>query len=274
MLFCAGAAAAAAFIGGGQTPSIGLGMIALIVLTLLISMCVDGFAALCVGLAAAAAAVFLFRLNDVWGSDHFFTVLVAAVTMLVLCWVGGQLGTALRELARGRFQAGVGEAGLAPVVGSLGLLTRGSAVVRLQEEIERAQGSGTALSLWVVDLRVTDKRMDAGSALRLKRGVARLVESLSRSSDVPFMVSETALGVILPGTDTTAAWDIVGPIMDAATRSTFADRSRGDRRRLSDHAELHSGLVSFDPSHATADALLEAATDAAAPPSYERSGGR
>ena len=274
VLFCIGAAVAAAFIGGGQTPVIGVGMIVLIVLTVGISLCVDGFVALCVGLVAAAIAVFLFKIEDVWGSDHFWTVLVAAVTMLVLCWVAGQLGSALRTIAQAKPQAGVGEGGVAPAVGSLGLLTRSSATVRLTEEIERAEAAHTPLSVWAVTVRPTDSRLDAAAVTRLKRGVARLIESQSRSSDVPFMVSDSTVGVILPATDTAAAWDVIGPIVDAATRSTFADRATGDRRRLSECAELHSGLVEQDARTAGAEDLIDAAVQAAGPPAYDRAGGR
>ncbi|AKU17476.1 hypothetical protein [Luteipulveratus mongoliensis] len=273
ILFCAGTATAVAFIAGGQTATIGLGLILIALGALLISLCVDGFIALCVGLCAAAAAVFLFRARGLWGSDHFFTILTTAGAMLVLSWVAGQLGASIRSLARGTHQVrAVPDA--APAVGSLGLLTSSAAMVRLDEEVARAQRGSTPLSLLVITVHITDTTLDEGSRTRLGRSLARLVESLARSSDVPFMVSERTIGAILPETDLAAAWEQVGPIVDAATRSTFADRVTGDRRALSDCAELHAGLVLLDEQHSTGAALLAAAQASADPSSYERSGGR
>lgn len=85
-----------------------------------------------------------------------------------------------------------------------------------------------------------------------------MVESLLRDTDVPFGVAPDEFGAILPETDSTRGWSVVGPIIDAAGRSTFTDRLSGQRRSVADCAEVCAGLA-FLPEDTVDGRIVDAA---------------
>ena len=80
---------------------------------------------------------------------------------------------------------------------------------------------------------------------------------------MPFALGPDELGAILPETDAAGAWDVVGPVLDAATRAAFTVRQRDDRRNLVECAELSAGLAVMTDQLTDAVSLLEAAREAA-----------
>jgi hypothetical protein len=92
----------------------------------------------------------------------------------------------------------------------------------------------------------------------LHRTVARLVEALVPDSAVPFALAPDEVGAILPETDEHDAWELLGPLVDAAGRASFTIREQDERRALADCGELHAGLVSLSDDVLDADGLLAA----------------
>jgi GGDEF domain-containing protein len=95
------------------------------------------------------------------------------------------------------------------------------------------------------------------------RAVARLVETLLRDTDVPFALGPNELGAILPETSAAGAWDVVGPVLDAATRAAFTVRQQDERRSLVECAELSAGLAVMTDQLTDGRALLEIARESA-----------
>jgi GGDEF domain-containing protein len=175
---------------------------------------------------------------------------------LGLVVVGGLVGMAGSRL---RARGVVNDPGPAPAYDSLGLQTAEVALSRLDEEIARARHHARPLTVVLIWTDITDQTLSEGARRRAHRTVARLVESLVRETDVPFAFATDEVGAILPETDADAAWQLVGPLMDAATRASFTVREEDQRRSLAGCAELHAGLVSLSDDRTSADELMAAA---------------
>lgn len=205
------------------------------------------------GIAAAAGVIAVKQWSGAWDEDVFLGSVESTLGLVV---VGGLVGMAGSRL-RGRDV--VDGPGPAPAYGSLGLLTAEVALSRLDEEIARARHHAHPLTVVLFWTDITDQTLSEGARLRAHRTVARLVESLLRETDVPFALTTDEVGAILPETDADAAWQLVGPLMDAVTRASFTVREEDRRRSLADRAELHAGLVSLSEDCADADKLMAAA---------------
>ncbi len=218
----------------------------------------DPFGGIVSGLAAAAVAVAAKQLGGAWSPSSFATSVVTTLGLLVLGWVCGLAGGRLRT-RRGDSPADPGAAGSSPAFGSLGLLTAEYALPRLEDEMARARRHGRPLAVLLVRMYVTDDSLDDRARRAARRSVARLLESLLRETDVPFALTPEEIGAILPETDTVAAWDIAGPVIEAASHASFTDRETGDRRGLADSVELHASLVALTDDLSRAEDLLRAA---------------
>ncbi|MFW0787259.1 hypothetical protein AAFP35_22410 [Gordonia sp. CPCC 206044] len=243
----------AGLLGGLESGPLRVLVPACAVVCLVIGMMADGFVGVVVGLIAAAAAVSAKRFVGVWNRDQFMLAVTIAVALLVLGWAAGMVGSRIRELVRG---ADTVETEAAPVFGSLGLLAVERARPRLDDEIARARVHRRPLALLMVNVRVTDDGLDETAQQSVRRAVARLVESLLRESDVPFALTADEFGAILPETDAVGAWSVVGPLVDAAGRSSFTDRATGGRRGVADCAEVTAGLAFLSESTADGDAMI------------------
>lgn len=254
VLLCAGG-----LLAGLEAGTFRLIVVGLTVLCAVASLFFDGFVGLVIGLACAAAAVVLKRYVGVWDSDEFFLATTIAVCLVVLGWACGLVGTRIRRSNRASTTSG-GTAG--PAYGSLGLLTEDSARQRLEDEIGRAREHDRSLGVLMIALRFTDGTLTPDARRSAQRAVARLVESLLRSTDVPFALSGNEFGAILPETGSAAGWSLVGPLMDAAGRATFTDRTTEGASNIADYVELHAGLVFLTERDTDVDALMTAARTA------------
>jgi GGDEF domain-containing protein len=229
------------------------------VATALGALFLDALGGLALGVVLSAGVVLSRRLGEVWTRDSFVTALTLVLGLAALGWLTGMVSAGIhrrvdREPERGE---------VTPAFGSLGLLTADLATARLEEEVVRARRHRRPLTVVVVRVTVGDPALPPPARAAALRAVARLVESMVRDTDVPFALGPDEVGAILPETDAPAAWDVVGPVLDAATRATFAVREQEERRRLVDVAELHAGLAVLGDRTADADTLLEAAGAAA-----------
>lgn len=257
-------ALAAAVLGGaiamtGPAPH-HLVAVGAVLATALLALFFDAFGGLVIGVAAAAVTVAVKQLRDEWTPLAFGTSVALVVVLTGLGWLAGMVSGGLHR-TRG---SGPGSSeGLGPAYGSLGLLTAEVARARLDEEVTRARRHGRPLTVAVLRIRITDDSLDDRARTAARRAAARLVETLLRETDVPFELSEDELAAILPETDGVAAWDVIGPVLDAASRAAFTVREADERRSLVDCAELHVGLAVLGPSLGDADSLVAAARKSA-----------
>ena len=256
-LVVTGLAGAVAMLDQGARSLVG---VAAVVLTALGALFFDAFGGAVVGLLAAAAVIVTRQLAGRWTPAGFAGALTLVLSLITLGWLAGMVSAGIHQ--RRDRRAGQEES-TAPAYGSLGLLTAEVAALRLEEEVARARRHRRPLATVVIRVSVTDQTLDPTTRQAAHRTVARLVETLLRDTDVPFALGTGELGAILPETDAAASWDVVGPVLDAATRSAFTVREQDERRSLVDCAELYAGLAVLKDSMSGAQALLDAARQAA-----------
>lgn len=174
------------------------------------------------------------------------------VALVLLGWLCGLLRDGAPSRSENPEGAPVG------VFGSLGLLSADQALARLDEEVIRARRHRRPLTVFLVSTEITSDDLPASSVSGVHRTVARLVESLVPETAVPFALSAHEVGALLPETDESTAWDLLGPVVDAASRASFSEREQAERHSLVSCAELHAGLVSLSAEHRDADGLLAA----------------
>ena len=232
----------------------------------------DAFGGLVVGLLAAAAVIVSRQLADRWTAESFLAALALVVALVALGWLAGMVSAGIHRRCRGREEGG--ENAASPAYGSLGLLTPEIATIRLEEEVARARRHRRPLATVVIRVTVTEQTLDPATRTAAHRAVARLVETLLRDTDVPFALSHTELGAILPETDAAVAWEVVGNVLDAATKAAFTVREQDERRALVDCAELHAGLAVLSDGLSEPGALLAAARRAAGTDEDQSSGRR
>ena len=224
--------------------------------TVLVALFFDAFGGMVVGVAVAAVTVAVKQAREEWTPSAFGTSLALVVVLTLLGWLTGMVSGSLH---RNRGPGAGAPDALAPAYGSLGLLTAEVALARLDEEVVRARRHGRPLTVAVLRIRITDDSLDDRARTAARRAAARLVETLLRETDIPFDLSEDELAAVLTETDGVTAWDVIGPVLDAAGRAAFTVREEDERRSLVDCAELHAGLAVLGPSLPDADALVAAA---------------
>ncbi len=231
-----------------------------VVLTAMGALFLDAFGGIVLGVAVSAAVVLQQRLTGTWTADSFATSLALVLGLVTVGWLTGMVSAGIHARRRGDGDEAVS---LTPAYGSLGLLTRDVAFLRLEEEVSRARRHDRPLTVAVLKVAVTDPSLDPAAREAALRAVARLVESQLRDTDVPFALESDEVGAILPETGVAAAWEVLGPVIDAATRAAFTVREQDERRSLVDCAEIHVGLSSLGPGAGPADALVTDAQRAA-----------
>ncbi len=255
-LLVAALAGAVAVVEPGPYPLIGL---AAVVATALGSLFLDAFGGLVLGVGAAAAMILGRRLTGRWAPESFETSLVLVFSLVTLGWLVGMVSAGVH--GRQGADSG-GDDAVTPAYGSLGLLTADVAAARLEEEVARARSHHRPLAVVVVHVRIIDRDLDPLAREAAHRAVARLLETLLRDTDVPFALSPDELGAILLETDAAAAWEVLGPVLDAATHAAFTVRAQDERRNLVDCVELTAGLAAMADEPTDAGTLLAVAREA------------
>jgi GGDEF domain-containing protein len=239
-----------------QPAPIGLLAVGVALATAAGALFLDAFGGLVLGVTASAVFVLGMQFAGLWSARSFATSLAQVLALLALGFLVGILSARLHGRGSARPEA---EGGVAPAYGSLGLLTEDVALARLDDEIVRARRHRRPLTVVVIRVTIAEADLAARARTAAVRAVARLVETLLRETDVPFALEDGELGAILPETDAASAWDVLGPVLDAATRAAFTVRDDDERRSLVDCAELHAGLAELGQQHPDADSLVRAA---------------
>lgn len=249
---------AASLAGVIDAPSVAVWVGVAVATTAVLGLGTDRFGGFVVGLVAAAVVIAARRALGPWGPDAFWLSLVQTFALVATGVTSGGAGLVLR----GRDGDAASSSLPGPAFRSLGLLEADVAMVRLDEEVERALAHRRPLTLVLVHTEIIDPALDAEARRRAIRAVARIFEGRLRETDVPFAVSADRLGAILPEKTSMAAWEAVGHVMDAITEGRFAARSDVGSRALADAVRLHVGLVELSQRLADANALFDAATAA------------
>lgn len=219
-----------------------------------VALVLDQFGGLVVGIGAAALLTAGRRAADLWTPEDFPLALTQVVAVVLTGWLAGRVGVALRETEDGGTPTAA-----APAFGSLGLLDMDTAMLRLDEEVERARTHDRDLTLVLLRVEVRDTSLDEAAVAGAQRAVARLVESRVREADVPFAAAHGEFGVLLPETSAIEALEPVARILDGVTTGRFAVRGQGRERQLADTVEVTVGTATFDDATSTAGALVDAA---------------
>ena len=252
-VLAAGTAATGGLAAAASSPYDVVGVLSA-ALTVAAALTVGALGGLAAGLGGAALVIAARRIGGAWTPDDLPLALALTAAFLFLGWLAGAAGKQLRQ--RGA-EAPVA-AGTAPAFGSLGLLPADLAQARLDEEITRARRHRRPLTLVLLRIRITEDGLSEGARRAALRTSARLVESLLPETAVPFALAADEVGAILPETDEAGAWELLGPVVDAASRASFSVRESDERRSLVDCAALQAGLLPLTRQHDDAEAVLTA----------------
>lgn len=233
---------------------------AAVAVAVLVSLNFDAFAGIVVGLACAAALIAVKRATGRWNDDAFWTSAIETLALVLAGATSGWAGVALRQPFT-RADASTGPASrVAPALGSLGLLPYDVALLRLEEEVERASEHRRPLAVLVMDAEIATEAPEAVERAGALRAVSRILETRLHDRDVPFAITPERLGAIMPETDAAGAWERVGGIADALAEATFMSRANGERVPVADLVRVHAGISELSSGATSAEALLGRAT--------------
>lgn len=239
-----------------EATSLAVLVVVAVAITFVVSLAGDAWFGLVVGLALAALLTFARQQTGNWLPSHFLPAAVESAALLLTGLTAGRVGRHLRVRAP---STGIESSPTPGVFGSLGLLPGDLGLLRLEEEVARASAYERPLSLMLMEIHIVAQELERAARAEAERGVARLVESLLRDTDVPFALAAHQIGAILPETDAEAAAVATARILEAIAVGSFTDRGVGQRRRLADVASLHMVEVSLGDEFPGAGELLDGA---------------
>lgn len=210
-------------------------------------------------LAIVVVWVLLRQTTGVWNADELLQSSVEMIGVALL------LGITLRykqvwqrqqhELAqlRGLQQVlAVGEPGT-------GILPYDVAMLRLDEEIDRASNFGRPLALLMVDIEhqpdTTDQDLEA-----VDQAIARRLSGAASVHDIPFRDNITRFGLILPERDWQQLYERAESVTSALITGRYLDRS-GHSQYISDKVQFTFGLGTYQGEGNTSVDLMRAAED-------------
>lgn len=257
-------AASLAVIGGGTllTSATQPTIVAVVIGLLLVGVSIVGLEfGLTVGaigaLGASVASIQVSRLIGTWDGSVYLPLALLVVAFALAAVGGSTLRSSVRVLGGRRLG---GET--VPANGSLGLLHQSVAERRLEEEIDRASFTGSAISVVWIRTRMFDEATGEPDRGRVLRVVSRTVESVMEVVHLPVAYSDADIVGILAETNEAAAERLIERIRRSAASATLLVGPARARRRFSDLATIDVGLVSHPMPGKTAAALIEAARSA------------
>ncbi|MCW2622641.1 MAG: hypothetical protein JWL64_2243 [Frankiales bacterium] len=248
--------AAVAMLADAPYDLLGVGAV---VFTVAVALSLDAFGGIAAGLLGAAGLIAARKWAGDWTTAEFGLGVTLTLALVLLGWLCGLVTRRLGEPSGSGARGHALSEPYAPAYGSLGLLPAAAATARLEEEVARARQFRRPLTVVLLGVEITDRSLPEASRAAALRGVARLLESLVPESAVPFALTADELGAVLLETAGTQAWDVLGPVIDAARRASFSAGGQEERRSLRDCVQLHAALVELTPDLLHAEDVLAAA---------------
>ncbi|PLS77967.1 MAG: hypothetical protein CYG59_21035 [Chloroflexi bacterium] len=140
-----------------------------------------------------------------------------------------------------------------------GILSFDVAMLRLDEELDRASSFGRPLALLLVDIEprpeATNEDLQA-----VDQAITRKLSRAASVHDIPFRASNTRVGLILPERDWQRLYEHAESVTTAITTGRYLDRS-GKGQHIHDKVNLTFGLGTYQGETATSVDLMQAAQD-------------
>lgn len=219
----------------------------------------DAFGGLVLGLIAAAA---LTTIHQYLPDARPVPFAIQATTFALFLLLGISSGTVVDRIRRGRRIAErESSRPTATVAGSIGMMTAADAELVLEQEKVRARLYGRPLCVAAVEISLSDDGVGPEERRRLRRAVARSLETELRVTDVVYCDESGRFGAILPETTEQRARDVLESVLMVARQATFADRDRGGRRQVCEVADLTFAVTAVS-SVATVTSITQTKTTA------------
>lgn len=142
---------------------------------------------------------------------------------------------------------------------TVGLLKPSIGLLRLSEEEERSIRYRRPFALILILVKPIpglNGTLNAGPALM--RAIATSVKDTTRETDIPFLVAEDLIAVILPETETNGANKVINNILNRMTSTQFVT-STGHSIFIQTRVHLRFGFAAFLGTSSASINLLEAA---------------
>lgn len=124
---------------------------------------------------------------------------------------------------------------------TIGLIKPAIGLLRLKEETDRAIRFRRPFSFILILFRpIRAQSWTASEKLSVMRAAATTVKHVTRAMDIPFLVSEEKIGLILPDTEINGADKVLNNILKQMM-STFTLTSTGGSEPMQEHAQIRYG---------------------------------
>lgn len=142
---------------------------------------------------------------------------------------------------------------------TVGLLKPSIGLLRLNEEEERSIRYRRPFALILILVQpIPGLNGTSHTAPEVMRAVATSVKDTTRETDVPFLVAEDRIAVILPETETNGANKVINNILNRMTSTQFVT-SAGHSMFIQTRVHLRFGFAAFLGTSNTSINMLEAA---------------
>lgn len=215
-------------------------------------------------LLTVTAWLLFLQATNVWGEQaRLGTVLeVTGLSLLLLLALAFRLyrqqeQSELAELRALRQVLVAGEAGT-------GLFPAEVAVLRLTEEVDRAQTFGRPLGLMLIEIVPREgTEMSPETRAEISRALARQLIAVALVHDLPFRQNDLRLGLIMPERNWEQLYEDAEKVTGGLSRAVYSD-TRGLPRPVSGVAQLLFGLGTYNGELSGEVDLMRAAEDSLA----------
>lgn len=142
---------------------------------------------------------------------------------------------------------------------TVGLLKPSIGLLRLNEEEERSIRYRRPFALILIMVQpISGHNGTSNVDPALMRAIATSVKDTTRETDIPFLVAENMIAVILPETETNGANKVINNILNRMTSTQFVTGS-GHSMFIQTRVHLRFGFAAFLGSSSAGISMLEAA---------------
>jgi len=212
-----------------------------------------------VGLLMVAIWISVKQLLGVWQDvrllDHLLELILVSLTFILAGRYHDRLQSFLNVYKENRNQ--LKQLDLEDK--TVGLLRSSIGILRLNEEEERSIRYRRPFALILIMARpLRGSHWEPNERTELMRAIATSIKDTTRETDIPFLVSDGQIAVILPETDTAGANRVVNNILNRMMQTQFVTVA-GHSIALQTRAQLRFGFAAFLGHSLAKINLMEAA---------------